>query len=100
VSQESPRRPYRWDLVAPDQLGSLLDGTVSPSLFFLSDLVECAGKVVARSGGGDLVFVGRSLDSMFDLLSGAVPFPGSDGADARSRPPSAIRSGRCWPRSA
>jgi hypothetical protein len=27
---------------------------------------------VARSGGGELVFVGRSLDSMFDLLSGAL----------------------------
>jgi hypothetical protein len=85
VSQESPRRPYRWDLVAPDQLGSLLDGTVSPSLFFLSDLVECAGKVVARSGGGVLVFVGRSLDSMFDLLSGA--FADDHGGVSLSRLP-------------
>jgi hypothetical protein len=34
--------------------------------------VECAGKVLARCGGGDLVFVGRSLDSMFDLLGGAL----------------------------
>jgi hypothetical protein len=33
--------------------------------------VACAGKVVARSGDGDLVFIGRSLDSMFDLLGGA-----------------------------
>jgi hypothetical protein len=43
--------PFRWDLVTPDQLGSL------PR---------------ARSGNGDLVFVGRSLDSMFDLLGGAL----------------------------
>jgi hypothetical protein len=35
-------------------------------------LVACAGKVLARSGNGDLVFVGRSLDSMFDLFSGAI----------------------------
>lgn len=65
--------PYRWDLVAPDQLGSLLDGIATPEPWYLDDLVECTGKVLARSGNGDLVFVGRSLDSMFDLLSGALP---------------------------
>lgn len=64
--------PFRWDLIAPDQLGSLLVGTASPDLWFLDELVACAGKVLARSGNGDLVFVGRSLDSMFDLLSGAI----------------------------
>jgi len=64
--------PFRWDLIAPDQLGSLLAGTGSPDLWFLDELVACAGKVLARSGNGDLVFVGRSLDSMFDLFSGAI----------------------------
>lgn len=64
--------PYRWDLVAPDQLGSLLDDTAEPDTWYLDDLAECSGKVLARSGNGDLVFVGRSLDSMFDLLSGAL----------------------------
>jgi hypothetical protein len=64
--------PFRWNLVTPDQLGSLLAGTPAPDLWFLDDLVACAGKVLARSGNGDLVFVGRSLDSMFDLLSGAL----------------------------
>lgn len=63
--------PYRWDLVTPDRLGSLLDGAAEPDTWYLDDLAECAGKVLARSGNGDLVFVGRSLDSMFDLLSGA-----------------------------
>ncbi|MBL7258893.1 hypothetical protein [Paractinoplanes lichenicola] len=63
--------PYRWDLVTPDELGTLLGGTRRPTLFFLDELVECTGKVLARSGGGDLVFVGRSLDSMFDLLGGS-----------------------------
>lgn len=58
--------PFRWDLVAPDQLGSLLDGIATPDLWYLDDLAECTGKVLARSGNGDLVFVGRSLDSMFD----------------------------------
>lgn len=64
--------PFRWDLVTPDQLGTLLDGLESPDLWFASDLADCAGKVLARSENSDLVFVGRSLDSMFDLLSGAL----------------------------
>ena len=65
--------PFRWDLVTPDQLGSLLEDVAEPDLWFLDDLVACAGKVLARGGDAQLVFVGRSLDSMFDLLSGAVP---------------------------
>jgi hypothetical protein len=64
--------PFRWDVVTPDRLGSLLGGTTAPDLWFLDDLVMSAGKVLARSGNGDLVFVGRSLDSMFDLLGGAL----------------------------
>lgn len=69
--------PFRWNLVTPDELGSLLAGTSTPDLWFLDDLVACAGKVLARSRDGDLVFVGRSLDSMFDLFSGAL----ADGAE-------------------
>ena len=68
--------PFRWDLVTPDQLGSLLAGTTPPRLGFLDDLVSCAGRVVARSQDGDLFFVGRSLDSMFDLLGGAFAAAG------------------------
>ncbi len=64
--------PFRWDLASPDQLGSLLRGVGEPDLWFVDSLVACAGKVVARGGDGDLFFVGRSLDSMFDLLSGAL----------------------------
>ena len=64
--------PFRWDLAAPDQLGSLLMDVAEHDLWFLDSLVACAGKVLARCGNGDLFFVGRSLDSMFDLLSGAL----------------------------
>jgi hypothetical protein len=64
--------PFRWDLQRPDQLGTLLDAAPAPSLSFLDDLVRCAALVVARSDDGDLVFVGRSLDSMFDLLGAAL----------------------------
>jgi len=67
-----PNRPFRWDLVRPDQLGSLLDAIEEPDLFFLDDLVECAARVLAQCGDGELYFVGRSVDSLFDLLSGAL----------------------------
>ena len=64
--------PFRWDLITPDQFGTLIDGADPPRLWFVDDLIECAGKVLARSGDGDLYFVGRSLDSMFDVLGGAL----------------------------
>ncbi|GAA4545815.1 hypothetical protein [Amycolatopsis samaneae] len=67
-----PNRPFRWDLVRPDQLGTLLDDVPSAELPFLDELTDCAAKVLARSGGGEIHFVGRSLDSVFDLLSGAL----------------------------
>ncbi|NIK60251.1 hypothetical protein [Kribbella shirazensis] len=65
-------RPFRWDLVRPDQLGSLLDGVEVRKPFYLEDLVRCAARVLGQSGNGDLYFVGRSVDSLFDLLSGAL----------------------------
>ncbi|MDP1827737.1 MAG: hypothetical protein Q8L48_30975 [Archangium sp.] len=68
----APVRPFRWDLVEPAQLGRLLEGTTPPSLWFLDELTRCAAKVLARSADGDLQFVGRSADSVCDLLSGAL----------------------------
>lgn len=50
----------------------MLDGALAPEVGYLTELCRCAGKVLARGGNGDLVFVGRSLDSMFDLLGGAL----------------------------
>lgn len=67
-----PTGPFRWDLVSPDQLGRLLDTVPEPNLWFLPDLIECAARVLARSADSDLYFVGRSPDSIFDLLSGAL----------------------------
>ncbi|MBB4744122.1 hypothetical protein BJY16_007581 [Actinoplanes octamycinicus] len=93
--------PFRWDLITPDQLGSLLDATAKPDLWFLNDLVACTGKVLARSRNGDLFFVGRSLDSMFDLLGGV--FTGRAGVQRLYRLPLSfqrpgIGSGRRWQR--
>ncbi|WP_431873693.1 hypothetical protein [Amycolatopsis sacchari] len=67
-----PNRPFRWNLVRPDRLGTLLDGAREPDLWFLDELVACMAKVVARCGDGELHFVGRSLDSGYDLLSGIL----------------------------
>jgi hypothetical protein len=72
MSTSDPPRPHRWDLLRPDRLGTLLDGAEQPDLWYLDELTVCAAKVVARSGGGDLRFVGRSADSVFDLLGGAL----------------------------
>lgn len=92
--------PFRWDLITPDQLGSLLADVPTPDLWFLDELVACTGKVLARSGNGDLVFVGRSLDSMFDLLGGA--FADDDERRPRRLPVSlrraGVRTGRRWQR--
>ncbi|MCY9782937.1 hypothetical protein KIK06_03410 [Nocardiopsis sp. EMB25] len=66
-----PIRPFRWNVARGDRLGSLLDGHGYEPLY-LSELTECAAKVLARSSDGDLYFVGRSADSVFDLLSGVL----------------------------
>jgi hypothetical protein len=81
-----PPQPFRWTLSSaggapPDRLGALTDGAEPPRLWYLPALTECAGKVLARAGGADLCFVGRSLDSMHDLLTGAF-----EGAPAPARP--------------
>ncbi|HET6742660.1 MAG TPA: hypothetical protein VFH76_27160 [Kribbella sp.] len=67
-----PNRPFRWDLIRPDQLGSMLDGVEAPALSSLDELIECAARVLAQCGDGELYFVGRSVDSLYDLLSGAL----------------------------
>ncbi|MEU7800820.1 hypothetical protein AB0B10_16280 [Micromonospora arborensis] len=64
--------PFRWNLVTPDRLGSLLNEDCRPDLWFAAELVDCSARVLARSGGGALHFVGRSMDSMYDLLTGVL----------------------------
>lgn len=50
----------------------MLDGAEAPSPAFLDELIECAARVLAQCGDGELYFVGRSVDSLYDLLSGAL----------------------------
>lgn len=65
--------PFRWDPSRGDQVGDLLDGIPGPNIWYWNDLVRCAVEVLGRSsGGGYVCFVGRSLDSVYDFLSGAL----------------------------
>jgi hypothetical protein len=65
-----PNRPFRWDLVRRDRLGTLLPETPRLSERFVDEVLHCAARVVALSEDGDMYFVGRSPDSLFDVLSG------------------------------
>jgi hypothetical protein len=67
-----PNRPFRWDIAGGAKIGTLIDDIGSVDLWYLDELVDRAAKVLARSADGDLRFVGRSVDSLYDLLSGAL----------------------------
>ena len=66
-------RPFRWDVRRRNELGTL--GYVAPPETyqeFEDDLLECAARVLAFAGDSDLVFIGRSPQPLFDLLSGLL----------------------------
>ena len=65
-------RPFRWDIAGGAELGSLLPDGPPVAIPYAAEVMRCAARVLAQSGHGDLHFVGRSMDSMFDLLSGAL----------------------------
>jgi hypothetical protein len=70
--------PFRWDVTRPEQLGRLVEGRPAESYAeFLDDLRACCARVVtavghltAGAGGGDVLFVGRSPESLYDYLRG------------------------------
>jgi hypothetical protein len=65
--------PFRWNLRFRESLGGLLDGPRTAAYpEFLDDLLACAARCVAQSHNGDLCFLGRSPESLFDLLSGLL----------------------------
>ncbi len=76
-------RPFRWNVARRNELGSLVSGPL-PRTYpgFTDGLRRCTALALARSGGGTLVFVGRSLELCFDYLSGLTA-----GLDTRSAPP-------------
>lgn len=65
--------PFRWDLTRRDRVGSLLEGEAATTYdSFLDHLLACCSRVLAFAGDCDLVFVGRSPESVFDHLSGLL----------------------------
>jgi len=64
-------RPFRWDLSRPERLVRAVPTEVS-ALPAQGDLQVCAARVLSTAGDADLVFVGRSPESLFDYLRGAL----------------------------
>jgi len=63
--------PFRWNLKRREQLGELLVGDSELAYpDYEHELMDCAVKVVARSSNRKIIFVGRSPENIFDLLSG------------------------------
>lgn len=64
-------RPFRWDIRQREQLGGMVaDGRALPG--HMDELRLACARVVARAGDAELVFVGRSLENMFDYLGGVL----------------------------
>lgn len=65
--------PFRWDITRRDQLGSLVEGESAAAYGGFTDhLLACCSRAVAFAGDSDLIFVGRSPESVFDHLSGLL----------------------------
>jgi len=66
-------KPFRWDVTKREQLGRLLEGPVAGSYVgFSPKLLRCCARVLSFCDDSDLIFVGRSPESIFDLLSGLL----------------------------
>jgi len=73
---------FRWDVTRPEQLGRLVDiepparpaYRVDPTPdfgVFVDEVRRCCARVIAAAGDSQLVFIGRSPESLFDYLCGA-----------------------------
>lgn len=66
-------QPFRWNLTRRHHLGGLLDGERAATYNdFNADLLRCCSRILAFADDSDLVFVGRSPESIFDFLSGLL----------------------------
>ena len=99
MSELEPVLPFRWDITRRNQLGKLIgeleldndarleeelyraasgrdwlsiDRTIPITTWFQRELVRCTARIIAFSDNSDLYFVGRSLESVFDFLSGVL----------------------------
>ncbi len=64
--------PFRWKIESSEQLGSLLDADFKLEDWLLYKVRYCAARILTFSQDSRLIFVGRSLDSVFDYLSGIL----------------------------
>ena len=65
--------PFRWNLIHRNHLGKLIEGDRARTYNALTeDLLLCCSRIVAFSDDSNLVFVGRSPESIFDYLSGLL----------------------------
>lgn len=64
--------PFRWRIESPDELGSLINTDFKLDDWTLFNVRDCATKILTFSQNSRLVFVGRSLDSVHDYLSGIL----------------------------
>jgi hypothetical protein len=68
-----PIRPFRWNPAKRSELGRLIDDRAADDAAWLEDaLLPLLARVIAFCDDGDLFFVGRSPESLFDYLSGLL----------------------------
>jgi hypothetical protein len=73
VSATTVPLPFRWDVTEAGKLGTLVEGDRAGTCDgFARGLLASCARVVASAGNADLVFVGRSPESLHDLLSGLL----------------------------
>lgn len=85
-------RPFRWSLARREQLGGIAPPRppAAPYAGFFDDLRAAAARVLAFAPGADLAFIGRSLENVFDYLSGG--FDGIETAPETRLIPFSLRS--------
>jgi hypothetical protein len=66
-------KPFRWNMASSDLMRRLGRGQTDPIPDYEQDrLLRLAANVLRAGGDSDFVFVGRSLESVYDLLCGAL----------------------------
>jgi hypothetical protein len=67
-----PTRPFRWTLSRPEGLVRRPDTGLLTHVYMLAELRSCAARVIGAAGERDLIFLGRSPESLCDYLSGVL----------------------------
>ena len=59
--------PFRWNIASRPELGGLLEAVPETSHdWLLGQLRQALARVLAFSGDGDLIFIGRSPEQLYD----------------------------------